>query len=172
MARRMHVATITTEQQTFITTHLRITPKKLTKNPSIPNPKPLSCWTVVDGYIHLPYTFSDRFEKHMNVKMHTEESIDRDCRYTFTKELRDYQRVLMDTAVSQLEEHHTTRLWTHPGSGKTAMSMYLSSRVSTTKPTLIILPAKIALIKSWEGTVGHLQIQDTLTLEPRLKLTR
>ena len=155
MARRVDVSTISSKEQDFIRKHLILTPKKLTRNPNIPDPRPFNCWTVSDGYVHLPYAFAGVFEKHMDMPLHKEPASERDYRYSFTKGLRDYQEPLMETALSQLESLHSTRLWTHPGSGKTAMSMYLASKVSGTKPTLIILPAKIALIKSWEGTVSN-----------------
>ena len=153
MAKRVKVSEITKEQEIFITKHLTLTPKKLCSNPMVPEPRPLKCWNVFGDYLHLPYLFSSKMNERINIKVEPSPKGAVDCSFRFIKELRDYQTPLMEDAQEHLNMYGTGTIWTHPGSGKTAMGMYLAAKVTTDKPVLIVLPSKVALIKSWEGTV-------------------
>lgn len=152
MARRVLVKNVTPEHEEIITKQLLITPKKLSANPKVPEPRPLQCWNVFDECLHLPYLFYTKLNQRIPLELHPEASGDHDCSFMFTGTLRDYQVPLMSEAANHLNEHGSTTLWTHPGSGKTAMGMYLASKKAHRKPTFIVIP-KVALIRSWEGTV-------------------
>lgn len=160
MSRITRANSLTKEQEAFILKHLKVTPIKSSTNPRIPDPIPLICWFVKNGNVHLPFLFFEKMNKIvgplMEVANDEVNNIPKSLVYQFTTEPRDYQVQLLADSEQQLREHKTTRLWTHPGSGKTAMAMYLASKFTTNKPTLILLPSKTALIKSWEGTVSSM----------------
>ena len=152
MARRVKASDITKAHQDVMIKYLQLTPKKLSANPNVPEPRPIRCWEVRDEYVHVPLFFADKLEASHGI-LTDEVKGTRDCTFNFNRSLREYQEPLMVDAVKQLKEFNATTLWSHPGSGKTAMSMYLASAMSSDKPTLIVIP-KVALIDSWVGTIA------------------
>lgn len=84
-----------------------------------------------------PFSRPDR-ESYSNIK----------CK--FDGSLRDHQKEITKEAISYLNKYWSCLLAGYPGIGKTAMSIYISTKV---KMKVLIITHRIVLIKQWEQSI-------------------
>lgn len=155
MAARVKLDTLTEEQKKIIREKLYLQPKNtnfaVNKFANVEKDPILFYWIdKPNNEIVLPYTFANcLFGKHINAANNYPLG-----KYKFTGTLRDYQRPIMDQALSQLQERGTTLLSLPTGAGKSACSIYLASKLlENTGGLVLVLTNRATIQKGWEETI-------------------
>jgi superfamily II DNA or RNA helicase len=71
-------------------------------------------------------------------------------RVNFTGELRDIQKEIKIEAISHLNKYGSTVISAYPGCGKTALAIYISTKI---KLQTLIITHRIVLIKQWKESI-------------------
>jgi hypothetical protein len=143
--------TLSTEQRLFIRSMLFFQPekpfRKTNKFQKAPATTPILFFNIVDDLIYLPYFFAAAmFKICPNVDLKYPSTT-----LTFTAALRDYQKPVIEQAVTQLNTYGTTTLALYPGFGKTILGVYLAAEKKLV--TCILVTRKI-LITQWLKTIN------------------
>lgn len=147
MSRKIHIESIELDAREQIVKELQI---KLEGSKYVHNSKPTYIYPIDVGedYAYIPFAYGrtcvggpyecpDR-KSYPKLK----------CK--FEGSLRDHQKVIKTEAISHLNKYGSTIIAGYPGIGKTAMAIYIATKI---KLRVLIVTHRIVLIKQWKQSI-------------------
>lgn len=143
MSRKIHINKLSNKDKEEITKdlELKIEPSKYLFNA---RPMYIYPYTLEDSYLYLPFSYNNKYPR----KSREDTGI---LKCKFVKELREEQISVKEEIIKQLNKYGSALLSAYCGFGKTALGIYISTKVLV---KTIIVVNRLVLLKQWESSIN------------------